>query len=152
MNGTACRNMAAVLALSCALALAAGQAFAADIGFAVTSFKGTEPIALNGAASFAGGALLLTSTARSVAGSAFYREPLLIGPDTSFATQFRFSLSGGRGARGAEGFTFVIHNSPSTTLALGEPGGRLGYDVAEGSTGARVAPSLAIEFDTRRDP
>ena len=104
------------------------------------NFADVTQLTLNGNAAQAGDALRLTSDGGNQAGSAFFERSLLVNADTSFETQFEFQLSGGNGTGGADGFTFMLHNSSLGLNALGGSGGRLGY--------SNIAQSLAIEFDT----
>ncbi len=138
-------------------------ALAADIGsFTVTipttppsgatisfpDFSSVAGLDFNGVSGQAGTALRITPAAGFQGGSAFFDTPLTIAADTSFQTQFQFRLTGG--TTGADGFTFMLQNSPAAAGALGELGGNLGYD-SPGFPGARIVQSLAIEFDTYRN-
>ena len=97
----------------------------------------------NGFALASDGALQLTPATDFARGSVFFRDVLAIEADTSFTSEFRFELTGGDGTGGADGFAFVLQNSPDGSGALGEAGGFLGL----GGLGA-IANSLAISFDT----
>jgi glucose/arabinose dehydrogenase len=125
------------LALDSALP-AAAQAPLAGLNY--SNFNSTAGLTLNGNASASSGALALTPAIRTQAGSAFATTSYQINGDTSFNTQFQFRLSGGDGANGADGFTFVLQNDSRGASAVGGTGGAVGY--------SNIARSLAIEFDT----
>jgi glucose/arabinose dehydrogenase len=125
------------LALSKAIQSSYGDVLAS---FNYANFNTIDGIVLNGNASKAGTSLQLTPAVGDQAGSAFYATPFAIDGNTSFNTQFQFQLTGGEGTAGADGFTFVIQNSPSGANALGGRGGSVGY--------ANIIQSVAVEFDT----
>lgn len=102
-------------------------------------FADVSGLTLNGSAAQAGSALRLTPASQNQAGSAFTSNPLTLGPDGSFNTQFSFQITDSGGG-GADGIAFVIHNDAAADTALGGTGGRLGY--------SGITPSLAVEFDT----
>ena len=104
----------------------------------INDFIDSSSLQLNGAASVVDGLLRLTPDETWQAGSAFFNQALAIDTDTDFSTQFQFQLSGGDGANGADGFTFLLNGGGSN--ALGDAGSKLGY--------GGIAQSLAIEFDT----
>ncbi|TWT76490.1 Soluble aldose sugar dehydrogenase YliI precursor [Planctomycetes bacterium CA13] len=112
--------------------------------FQYTGFSDSDPISLNGNASFTGGKLELTSDGLYQAGSAFSNSSIAIDSSTSFQTSFAFEMNGGMGQRGADGLTFLLQNSSTGLNALGDIGGLLGYD--------GIANSVAIELDTWRNP
>src|SRR5208337_966607 len=110
---------------------------------------------LNGGASFetvAGSMILqLTRTATNQVGSAWYITPQPVA--NSFSTTFTFQLTGGT----ADGFAFVIQNSPSGKNYVGYDmaGCALGYagdplDVC-GTTSSGVTNSVAVGFKTYND-
>jgi glucose/arabinose dehydrogenase len=105
------------------------------------NFADTSRLQLNGNASATSNVLRLTPTAINQRGSAFFRDALTIDTNTSFQTQFQFRLSGGQGTGGADGFTFMLQDTPAGSATLGGVGGGLGY----AGTGPK---SLAIKFDT----
>ena len=80
----------------------------------------------------------LSDAVRRQSGSFFYDEPIRVGSDTSFSTQFGFQIGGGTG--GGDGFTFMLQNDRTGDRALGTYGGGVGYQ--------GIARSIAIEFDT----
>ena len=110
----------------------------------------------NGGASFKPGAgsttlLQLTRTATNQVGSAWYTTPQPVA--NSFSTTFTFQLTDGS----ADGFAFVVQNSPSGTSYVGYDmaGCALGFagdplDVC-GSTSSGVRNSLAVGFKTYND-
>ncbi len=104
----------------------------------ITDFSASDSLFLNGDALVVDGLLRLTSDETWQAGSAFSNQVLTIDADTDFSTQFQFELSGGDGAKGADGFTFLLNGGSSS--ALGAAGSKLGY--------GGISQSLAIEFDT----
>ncbi len=108
------------------------------------TFASTSGLELNGVATSTGNELLLTSTALNTAGSAFFTTPLVMGSDDSFSTEFSFRIDGGSGAGGADGFSFLLQNSPAGVDALGATGGSLGL--------SGITSSVAIEFDTYQNP
>ncbi|PZO21115.1 MAG: hypothetical protein DCF25_05570 [Leptolyngbya foveolarum] len=102
------------------------------------NFLDQSNLLLNGSASVVDGLLRLTPDETWQAGSAFLNQALAIDTDTDFSTQFQFELSGGDGANGADGFTFMLNSSGPN--ALGAAGSKLGF--------GGISQSLAIEFDT----
>jgi glucose/arabinose dehydrogenase len=118
-------------------------------GFLYADFADPTGLVLNGAAVVAGTALRV-SDSLGPAGSVFHALPLALSPAQSFATYFSFAMAGGDGLDGAGGLTFLLQNSAAGTAALGEGGSQLGLGAAAPGTG--IGNSLAIEFDTGRDP
>lgn len=106
-------------------------------------FADGAALTLNGDAQLRGGQLLLTEAARAEEGAAFFNTPLPINADTSFQTRFEFQLDGGQQSLGADGFAFVLQDDPRGVNAIGEGGGRLGYE--------GMMNSLAVEFDTYKN-
>jgi hypothetical protein len=115
------------------------------------NFANVGALTLNGSAAAAGNALQLTPPAAGQAGSAFYDAPMQVTASTSFSTQFQFRLSGGDGANGADGFTFVVQNDPRGVTSLGAQGGSLGYDNQEYAGTTAISRSIAIAFDTYKN-
>ncbi len=107
-----------------------------------TAFPSSAGLTLAGNASVTSNVLRLTPNTTNQAGAAYYNVAMPINVDTSFQTQFQARVSGN--LAGADGFTFVVQNSPSGTAALGTAGGGLGYQ--------GITRSLAIEFDTWQNP
>ena len=101
-------------------------------------FSDTSQLTFNGNATQVGNVLRLTSAEKIQRGSSFFNQPLAVGSNTSFETQFQFQLSGGTG--GADGFTFMLQNNTEGLNSLGMKGGGLGY--------RDILQSLAIDFDT----
>ncbi|MEL7408396.1 MAG: DUF4347 domain-containing protein, partial [Cyanobacteria bacterium J06558_2] len=116
----------------------------------LADFADVTPLTLNGNALQASNVLRLTTNEGRQAGSAFFDRPLAINSETSFSTQFQFRLSGGSG--GADGFTFMVQNDVQAFAALGQLGGNLGYGNNQNGALAAITKSLAIEFDTYRNP
>ncbi len=107
------------------------------------NFTNATNLRLNGSASISGSALQLTPSEGGY-GSAFFTAPLIVTEDTSFKTSFEFRIRDGQGTNGADGFTFVIQNSPTQLTALSTVAGEgLGYQ--------GTSNSLAIEFDTYKN-
>ncbi len=104
------------------------------------NFTSIAGLKLNGDATQSASQLALTLTALNKAGSVFFNSPLSMTSDESFTTAFSFQITGGSGASGADGFAFVLQNSPAGISALGGTGGGLGYST--------ISNSIAIEFDT----
>ena len=110
---------------------------------------------LNSGASFQQGAsatslLQVTQAATGQDGSAWYTTPQPVG--SSFSTTFTFQLTGGS----ADGFAFVVQNSPGGTSALGPGGCGMGFAddplsgnsyFCGGPTGG-IPNSVAIGFKT----
>ena len=108
------------------------------------SFSSSDPINLNGGASFTGdGKLQLTSAAMYQAGSGFFGTPVTLSENTSFQTSFSFEMNEGAGAGGADGIAFVLQNSPQGADAVGGNAGWLGY--------GGIGRSIVIELDTWRN-
>ena len=107
---------------------------AIDVSYA--SLADLSEVRLNGDASGTLGRLRLTPNSANQAGSGFYRTPFAIGPDSSFATSFEFSMSGT--GDGGSGMAFVVQGNSSS--ALGGTGGGLGY--------SGIPNSLIVELDT----
>jgi hypothetical protein len=148
------RRLAAVRRLLCSLSavlLAGVPTFASGVEFSL-DFSKLASLQLNGSAakihgsgpiSSSTGHLLRLTDGLSQIGSAYVKEPIELGPDTSFATSFRFQLTNPQGFHGpdgpgGDGFALVIQ--PQGNTAVGAIGGALGYDGLD--------HSLAIEFDT----
>lgn len=100
-------------------------------------------VQLNGSASVVpegGGTVLrLTENQNSLAGSAFWPEPVVLTADTSFSGSFALRISDSGGG-GADGIVFVVQNNPAGPSALGGGGGGIGY--------GGITQSLGVEFDT----
>ncbi|MCR9295598.1 MAG: PQQ-dependent sugar dehydrogenase [bacterium] len=105
-------------------------------------FGDTSNLILNGNASVVANELRLTANEASLAGSSFFSQPLTVGVNTSFQTEFQFRIGGG--VNGADGMVFMLQNSTAGASALGGSGGNLGY--------AGIGQSLAVEFDTYQNP
>jgi Domain of unknown function (DUF4347)/Legume lectin domain/PA14 domain/Glucose / Sorbosone dehydrogenase/Calx-beta domain len=103
----------------------------------------TDLITLNGSASRLTAAIELTPDQVHSRGSAFYSTPIQVTPNTSFKTQFQFTLDGRAGTTGADGFTFALQNSPAASRALGAVGSYVGIGA--------VPNSLAVKFDTYKN-
>jgi Domain of unknown function (DUF4347)/Legume lectin domain/PA14 domain/Calx-beta domain/Glucose / Sorbosone dehydrogenase len=103
----------------------------------------TDLITLNGSASRLTAAIELTPDQVHSRGSAFYSTPIQVNPNTSFKTQFQFTLDGRAGTAGADGFTFALQNSPEASRALGAVGSYVGIGA--------VPNSLAVKFDTYKN-
>ncbi|MFK7818047.1 MAG: Calx-beta domain-containing protein [Planctomycetaceae bacterium] len=110
--------------------------------FDYDNFNDVSDLNLNGSAARNGSRLLLTQAVNSQAGSAFLQQPLEIKPNTSFETEFSFSLTGG--TSGADGITFTLQNDAAGSNALGANAGNVGY--------AGISQSIAFEFDTWQNP
>ena len=104
-----------------------------------SSFAGATGLTLNGNAAIAGSVLRVTPAVPLQKGSAFFSSPIPFSQTSSFATEFQFRITGGPG--GADGFAFVLQNSPLAANALGEVGAALGYAPS-------ITNSLIVEFDT----
>jgi glucose/arabinose dehydrogenase len=115
-------------------------------------FSTTTGLRLNGNAAQVGNVLRLTPAQTMQAGSAFTATPVEFDGNTSFQSRFRFNLSGGYGAVGGDGFTFMLQNSAAGASALGGYGGSLGYSPDGRPTTVPIDRSVAIEFDTYQNP
>jgi hypothetical protein len=131
---------------------------ASQVTFTATAGgTGLPALAVAGIASLPGngGGLLLTpgNPAAGGAGAAWHPTPLQLSGGFTTSFTFRIDGPGFSGVRdsvyrdpvnpngGADGFAFVIQNSPSNpTQALGGAGGSLGY--------GGIRNSVAVEFDT----
>ena len=117
-------------------------------GFSFASFPSTTSgIQANGNATLGGGPdsarLRLTPASVNLTGSAFYNS--LVSVQAGFTTQFQFQITNASGfGGGADGFTFIVQNSPSGAAALGNGGGEMGY--------GGLQRSLVVEFDTYSNP
>jgi glucose/arabinose dehydrogenase len=120
------------------------QATLATTNISFSDFSSVSGLKLNGSAAQAGTALRLTPDSQNTTGTALSNNLLTINTTTTFQTQFQFRLGGSQGTSGADGFTFVLQNSPAGTSFLGGRGGNLGY-------GGVSSSSLAIEFDTHQN-
>ena len=107
-------------------------------------FADVSNIQLNGSAQQFGGLLQVTDAGGFLTGSAYFETAIPVNANTSFQSNFAFQLTGGGGAGGADGFTFILQNSSDGTEALGPLGGYFSY--------LGVTNSLAIEFDTYANP
>ncbi len=107
------------------------------------NFESVNGLTFNGDASQSANELRLTTANTFSGGSVYFNSPMVMGADDSFSTQFSFALTGGNGLTGADGFTFVLQNSPQGVDALGVVGSGLGYET--------ISRSVAIEFDTYRN-
>ncbi len=111
---------------------------------AFADFSDSSQLVFNGTARKNNDALELTRSTGGL-GSAFFRTPIAIDENTSFQTEFEFRIRDGQGANGADGLTFVLHNSAAGLAALTDTGGA--------GLGIRgLLNSLAVEFDTYQNP
>jgi len=93
-----------------------------------TNFNSAASLQLNGSASSVNGTLLLTEDRSTQKGSVFYQTAIPVGDSTSFQTSFGFRIDGVQGTGGADGFAYVIQNSPAGVAAISpDTGGSLGY-------------------------
>jgi len=128
--------------LTCSVALAS---MASAQSFDYPDFTSVAGLVFNQDAGQASPALRVTPSAGNQVGSAYYQEPVRV--ETGFDTVIRFQmtqLSGG----GADGMTFVIHNDPRGSAALGLSGGEMGYSGTGAPAGTAIANSLVFELDT----
>jgi Domain of unknown function (DUF4347)/Legume lectin domain/Beta xylosidase C-terminal Concanavalin A-like domain len=112
------------------------------------NFASLTELKLNGNALQTSNVLRLTPASTSQVGSAFWKTPLAIDANTSFQTRFQFRLQSGNGTNGADGFTFMLQNSPTGIDTLGSDGRALGYGGQNSDGKNYLDRSLAIEFDT----
>lgn len=106
-------------------------------------FGGSEGWAVNGGASPVNTTLRLTEDVREARGSGFLLTPQPLGPTTQLTIQFSFRVQS-KATLAGDGVTLTFQNSPAGPQALGVAGSALGYD--------GIAPSVAVEFDTYRQP
>ncbi len=114
------------------------------------NFSNQNCLAVNGSASVQGTALQITQATTSQDGSAWYinQQPVA----ASFSSTFTFQLTGGS----ADGFAFLIQNSPAGTTALGPGGCGMGFagdpdsgnNYFCGGQNNGISKSLAIGFKT----
>jgi hypothetical protein len=118
----------------------------------IPGFTGFDPlfkfntVAGGVAPSIVGDRLRLTDAVTSQGTTAILQDPLQLGKDFSFHTDFAFELSlpGGSGdidGLGADGFTFLVATGPNGPNIVGGVGGGLGIDGIS-------ANFVAVEFDT----
>jgi len=89
--------------------------------------------------------LRLTKTEGPTLGVAWLQDPVTLAPDYSFSTTFLFRMFAGSGG---DGFTFVVQTAGVNETMWGGAGGFLGYGYEENPDQTRIAPSVAVEFDT----
>lgn len=134
-----------ILLLAGAAVALAGTGVRAQTIFSYSDFTSTSGLTLNGVTVQTGSTLALTPPVRSAAGSVWYGTRVPVS-GLWFST-FEFRVRDIAGA-GADGFAFVIQNSPDGTAALGSQGGALGYaanPIFPNLPG--ISNSMAIEFD-----
>lgn len=109
-------------------------------------FTTTTGLQLNGSAAVTNNQLQLTTNTAGQAGSAFATTAQSI---SGFDTTFDFTYVPNPTGASADGFTFVIQNSPAGDTALGPNGGGLGYGPANNANGnaGGIPNSVAIKFD-----
>jgi hypothetical protein len=117
--------------------------------FVYPDFGSIAGLQLNGNASQAGNRLRLVPAMGGQSGSAYFTQLQTI--NTGFITNFAYQVTNPGGTSGtspppADGFTFIVQNSPQGLTALGGSGGQLGF----GSPGG-IANSVAVEFDTHNN-
>jgi hypothetical protein len=119
---------------------------AAEADFSFPNFSSMTGLTLNGNAAQVNSTIRLTPTASSQKGSAWHQTKQAV--EDGFETTFQFQITpqSATGA-GADGFVFVIHNSPAGTSALGGHGKVIGYGAVDGGSNA-VMNSIGIEFDS----
>ena len=100
------------------------------IDFAGGFAGASDTLQINGSSTLDGSLLLLTTDAKTQAGSAFVKTPQNV---LAFTTDFTFQVVN----PAADGFTFTIQNQDAS--AVGGIGGGLGY--------YHIAKSVAIKFD-----
>jgi len=89
--------------------------------------------------------LRLTRTTGDTLGVAWLQDRITLAPDYSFSTTFLFRMFSGSGG---DGFTFVVQTLKVDETMWGGGGGNLGYGYDESEGQTRIAPSVAVEFDT----
>jgi hypothetical protein len=120
-------------------------ALAASLGaqtLVYTNFNSTVGLDLNSVSTSAG-AIVLADSGRDK-GSVFTESKYNVAGGFSAVFEFRISnpsgIPDGTGVIGADGLTFVIHDAPQGSSALGGFGSGLGY--------SGITKSVAVEFDT----
>ena len=108
-----------------------------------------DGLQLAGSAHIDGTALRLTDAGRHQAGAAWLSERQAISGGFESTFQFRISGSGGLGG-GADGLAFVLQNSGPQALGGRGSGGGFAFG-EDASSGAGIAQSVAIFFDTYRN-
>src|ERR1700683_5581316 len=107
-------------------------------------------VALNGNASFQGSVLQVTPASTGQLASVWYTAAQPVG--SSFSSTFTFQLTGGS----ADGFVFLVQNSPAGTSALGPGAGGMGFaddplsgnNYFCGGASGGIPNSLAVGFKT----
>ncbi|MGV3623387.1 MAG: L-type lectin-domain containing protein [Archangium sp.] len=114
-------------------------AFAANAAVDVCYFGGPNlpNFKLNGNARLDGTSLVVTDPVGNQGSSLAYNAPLSTSGNISIQMKVKISANGNGGA---DGITFVMHNDPRGTAALGGLGDGIGY------TG--ITKSVIVEFDT----
>lgn len=120
-----------------------------SVELSASSFVG--PYHLNGNASFKSGVLQLSSLAPNESSSVYWNSPFPV--NSPFETHFAFLMSGtpGNNFPPADGFSFIIQNSPEGLSALGGHGEDLGFagykpPGYQGQANA-IVNSLEVEFN-----
>jgi len=138
------RNSVMALAVSGLVLFVAAPVLAAPITFGPSGqIQWSSPVLqLNGAASVQntadGEVLRVVSDVQSQAGSAFFKNPYVLGLNSDFHSEFIFRITSGNPVSlRSDGLAFVIARSPTS---LGGAGEGLGY--------SGINNSVAIEFDT----
>jgi hypothetical protein len=120
-------------------AASVNQAFTITDSFVISDFTTLAPVGYPAGIPTATASTLTLSNTTGQTSAAWFPVKQTVG--NGFTTQFTFTITS-TGGQIADGFAFVIQNSPAGTGALGTTGmgGYLGY---QGLTN-----SLAVEFDT----
>lgn len=112
-----------ILGLAATTALFAAAGAHADV-ISISDF-GSGSVNLSGSATTDGTALQLTqANVNNQAGAAFLADPFTLGAGGSFSAQFQFQITPGSTGGPADGFTFVLAQTPDSPL---QAGGNLGY-------------------------
>jgi hypothetical protein len=124
-----------------------GTSLAAVAAIRFADFASTRNVITVGDARISGRVLRLTTSHRSRAGAAWFRDKQAIASGFETTFQFQLTENGGLG-HGADGFAFVLQNTGTT--ALGGLGAAGGFAVAAPENGSRpgIPWSIAVFFDT----
>ena len=130
-------------AVSAAASLIFSSAATAQVSF--PDFSDVSRLTLNGHAAQAGNRLRVAPALGNTAGAGWYntRQHVSVGFDTTFEFQMADHGADPGVIPGADGFAFVIQNSPLGLAELGGHGSFLGYSF--------IPNSLAVEFDTYKN-
>ena len=119
------------------LVFAPGFSLAATVEYNLLS---ANRLQLSGSAGWLGSQIQLTADERNQAGGVYWRCPLEITDEMSFAVQLEFHITGEMGTAGADGVALVLQADQAGAASVGKTGGAMAF--------GGVAPGVGIEFDS----